>query len=280
MRSHSELSSIPKKPADITLVDLMSDVWRAKILMLVFAIISTGFALTFVTIANPYVRAEMIIAPATPIGNHPQATPDFEGIIQLQTGVMTGSAAFTRFEALYNGVSVAMMLLQDERVLKGLAQEKTFRFSVPQTEWTADELAIYLKRRLKLEPVSATQLRKLVYLHPDPDFAQHLIGRVHKITDEMIRVSILEEVNGRIEYLNASLARTQNAEHRRALTELLMEQERLKMLVSLDQPYAASVVEPPSAAARVVWPDVYLIFGGFILAGLMLGYVVHGFRKR
>ncbi len=262
-----------------SLADVLREVWQAKLWMLFFGIAALVAAFLFLSLANPFIRAEMIVAPATPIGNHPQATPDFEGIIELQTGVMTGSAAFTRFETIYNGVSVAKMLVQDEKVLKGLVQDQAFRFSEAERDWTAEKLSVYLKRRIKLEPVAATPLRRLVYLHPDRDFAVYLIGRIHRITDEMIRVSILQEVKGRIDYLSKALERTQNADHRRALTELLMEQERLKMLVSLDQPYAAAIVEPPASSVRVAWPDRYLIFGGFAVFGLLLGFLVFGLRR-
>ena len=261
-----------------SLADVLGEVWLARGWMLFFAVSAVIFAFLFLTLANPYIRAEMIVAPATPIGNHPQATPDFEGIIELQTGVMTGSAAFTRFENIYNGVSVARMLIQDEKILAGLRDDLPFRFSDSPDTSKAETLAHYLKKHLKLEPVGSTPLRRLAYLHPDRDFAVYLIGRVHRITDEMIRVSILQEVNGRIDYLGKALARTQNADHRRALTELLMEQERLKMLVSLDQPYAAAIVEPPAAGIRTAWPDRYLIFGGSVIVGLLIGYIFFGLR--
>lgn len=67
-----------------------------------------------------------------------------------------------------------------------------------------------------------------------------------------------------------------NPEHRRALTNLLMEQERVKMLVSIDQSYTATIVEPAANLPKPSWPKPLLILPIFMMIGAVLGFVLHG----
>jgi len=260
-----------------TLFDVLRDVWCAKLYMLFFCCLFIFLSFVFLGFSNSYYRAEMVLASAMPMGQG-AALQKQEGTIQVQPSDLQSDVVFLRFEATYNGASVANILMKDQNVLDALAFDRPFIFSDGQNVKYSEELSEYLKARVLLEPVSGTPLRRLVYLHPNKDFAKAMIARIHRITDEMIRVRFLHEVNERIDYLNSALSRIQNPDHRRSLVLLLMEQERLKMLVSLDQPFAASIVEPPSVSAKPRWPDPYLIYPVFMFVGLLIGFVVHGVR--
>ncbi len=264
---------VPEK----TLFDVLRDIWRAKFYMLFFCCLFIFLSFVFLGFSNSYYRAEMVLAPAMPMGQG-RAAQRQEGTIQVQVSDLQSDVVFLRFEATYSGVSVANILMKDQNVLDVLAFDRPFVFSDAPNAKHAEGLSEYLKARVLLEPVSGTSLRRLVYLHPNKDFAKAMIARIHRITDEMIRVRFLHAVNERIDYLNSALSRTQNPDHRRSLVLLLMEQERLKMLVSLDQPFAASIVEPPSVSAKPRWPDPYLIYPVFMFVGLLIGFVVHGIR--
>ena len=98
--------------------------------------------------------------------------------------------------------------------------------------------------------------------------------RLHETADGLIQYGLRKEVNERIAYLQKAMAEVRNPDHRRALTDLLMEQERLKMMVSIDQPYAAAMVEPSAISATPAWPDTTLVFLAFGVAGAFLGFIV------
>lgn len=266
-------------PPEKTLFDVLRDMWQAKIYMLSFAAIMVVIAFAFITLANPFYRAQMIIAPASPMG---QGLSDgvrvHEGTLQAQREDFMSNAAFLRFENIYDGVSVANFLLQDEDIINGLAADRLFEFSEPFSVESAEALSGYLQKRVILEPVSGTPLRRISYMHPNKAFAVELIKRIHRLTDEMIRARILVETTQRIDYLNVALAKTQNPDHRRSIASLLMEQERLKMMVSLDQPYAASIVEPAYVSSKSKWPDPYVIYPAFIFIGFLFGFVIFGLR--
>ena len=259
-----------------TLFDVLRDLWRARVYMVVFAVIMLVLAFVFMAFSQNFYRAQMIVAPASTMG---QVARDIgEGSIQVQPNELSNNLAFTRFENIYDGVSVANILLKDKEILATLKFDRNFEFSEPRTNWTAEKLSEYLGKRVTIEPVSGTYLRKITYLHPNKELALYMVTQIHSVSDEVIRKSILREVEGRINYLNKSLAATTNPAHRRNLTALLMEQERIKMLVSIDQPYAASIIEPPYVASKPSFPDPYAIYPIFLFVGLLLGFIVYGIR--
>lgn len=262
-----------------TLFYVLRDVWRSRLYMAFFAVIAVILAFVFLSFAQKFYRAEMIIAPATPMGQGGHLSSRVgEGSLQVRHENLQITAAFIRFEAIYDGMSVASVLIKDREILAAINFDRTFEFSKVQTNWSVEELSEYLKRRVRLEPVSGTPLRRLTYLHPNKNFATYMIARIHHVSDEIIRRRILRGANGRIVYLNNALAATINPDHRRNLTALLIEQERLKMLVSLDQPYAATIIERSFVSSKPRWPDPYIIYAVFLFVGLLLGFVVHGLR--
>ncbi len=125
-----------------TLYDVLRDVWRAKFWMLGFVIIMTIAAFVFLSVANDFYRAEMIIAPASPMGQSLQKAGDMgEGSTQLGEEDFQSNAAFLRFENTYNGASVANFLVRDKEIITGLALDRTFEFSENLEKWNAENLS-------------------------------------------------------------------------------------------------------------------------------------------
>ncbi len=267
-----------------TLVDVLRDIWRAKVYVAVLGAAGLVLAGLWMVASTPYYRANMIISPASPMnGAEVSSLLANDNLFALRYLVqrvgVANSSDFLRFESIYNGPSVAAVLLKDPNIEKGLNMDRAFVFSRRQSEWRPELLAEYVTDNVALEPVGNTSLRRLVYHHPNRKFATYFLGRLHGISDALIRKTIREETEGRITYLKGSVQKTSNPEHRRALTSLLLEQERLRMLVSIDQPYAAAVVEPPSGRVKPSWPDPYFLFSVFAFAGAVAGFVVFSIRE-
>jgi hypothetical protein len=268
-----------------TLGDIIAQMWAARLHVLIGVLIFAAAALFFWSQATGFYKHQIVLAPANPInGAEVSSLLADENLFALKYLVQRvgvgGSSDFTRFENTYAGPSVAALLLQDATVKQGLARDYAFGFMRDNHAMTPARLSEYLARRVKLQPIGATPLRRLVYHHPDPAFGTYLLTRIHTLTDTLIRQTIRAEAIERVQYLQDAVSETPNPEHRRALTTLLLEQERLRMLVSIDQPYAASVIEPASASAKPVWPDLALLLTVAILCGGFLGLVAHGLRRR
>jgi hypothetical protein len=264
-----------------TLADVFADLWQARVFVFTGAFLGLLAATGFITVAVPHYRAQMIISPASPMnGAEISSLLAEESLFPIRALVqragITNSADFTRFETTYARPSVAALMLKDSRVAEGVAQERDFSFSAAPNVEDAEHLAAYIEKHVRLESVGATPQRKLVYAHPDRTFAAYFLHRLHKVTDELIRQKLRQEAEQRIRHLQQAITETANPEHRRNLTSLLMEQERLRMLVSIETPYAASVIEPPAADIKASWPDAALLFPAFIFAGALAGFVIVG----
>lgn len=267
-----------------TFADILDDIWHAKWVMLLCAVVGLGLALAWVMLATPYYKAEMIVSPANPMNGSeispPTAGDDLFALRYLvQRMGVSNSSDFQYFENIFNGPQVAARLMQDPQIVNGIMQDVPFSFLPVRQSWQPEDVAAYFTRHIEIEPVSNSALRRLVYKHPDRGFAVYTLGRMHDIADSLIRERIRSEASERIAYLNDAIAKTNNPDHRRALTTLLLEQERLRMLVSIDQAYAATVVEPASAGTRPVWPDGVFLVAVFMLVGAFIGFIAHAPRR-
>ena len=263
-------------PNEPTLGDVLRSVWTVKLFVLTGGLIGLGIAVLFLSLATPSYRAEMIVAPADGY-----ALGDYASSGRLDQSITlpfwrpaepeTVSTDFYRFVHTSRGPSAAAILLKDKTVLTGI-RKSADRYGA-NTEWTPARLSEYLKKYVKVEPLGATPLRRVRYLHPDPDFAAALLRKIHLVADQMIRRDRRRQSQARITYLRSVLSDTGHPDHRKGITNLLMQQEHVQMLANLDEPYAAIVVEPPAASSKPAWPNPALIVPAFLLIGLFLGYV-------
>lgn len=258
--------------------DLLSDLWHGR--FHVFLGLSAGVLSAFLllALAVPHGGAHMAIAPALPIDLAVSARLPANGANGMAGTESLAERNFERFQTVAGGAAASSLLLRNESLARGLSQDRAFRFSGTEKTWTPAKLAEYINRRVIFEPVGETALRRVRYMHPDPEFAAFFLQRLHAVSDGLIRHNARREVNGRIDYLRGELEKTRNPDHRRALADLLMEQERLRMLVSIDQPYAAAVVEPAFAAPSLRWPDALFVFAAFAGAGALAGFAVFSLR--
>lgn len=253
-----------------TLLDVLADIRKARLYIFGGLFLAFFLAFGFLALAPPHYCAQMLVGPASPLSaGQPVADSTDNNFSHAEN-----TADFLRFENMVTGSHVAGLILKDENIVKGLFAEKAL-----DQRWSPARLADYLKRRVRIEPVGDTKLRRLVYYHPDAEFAVYFLQRLQAATDGLIRAKARAEIAQRMDYLNKTMRQSSEPEQRRNLTTLLMEQERLLMMVSLDQPYAADIIEPASASYKPKWPEPVLVFAGFLLAGALAGFIVYGLRR-
>ncbi len=264
-----------------TLADMISSFWKARISILLGVVIALAVAATVIIFATPCYKASMIIAPADgyALGDYASTVADGHSLDlpfwrpKDQEGVSTD---FYRFTYTITGSSVAAILLKDQSVLAGIAKDG--RWKDKGHDWSAEELADYLDKNLRVEHLGTTPLRRISYKHPDSAFAAAFLRKVHLVADQLIRRDRRRQSENRIEYLQDALQKTINPDHRKGIANLLMQQEHIRMLANLDEPYAAIVVEPPASTPRPVWPNIPVIFAVFTLLGVLCGYLVWSAR--
>lgn len=262
-----------------TLPELIARIWKEKKYLLAGIVMGLIAALILIIGLKPQYEASMIVAPPT----HDSRTDSFvEGVFvyapEVEAKIPTGSPDFIRFEQSLRGASVARLLFKMDGISKKIGEDTIWRGTETEIE-TPEELALYLSNHVHVETLGPTASRKITYRHPDPAFAVKLLTMLRKVDDQIIRTSVKSETETKIEWLKEEFKKTINPDHRQALAQLLMTEERHRMLLSLETPYAVSVVEESSATPHPVVPDKSLILIGMLLAGTICGAGIALFKS-
>jgi uncharacterized protein involved in exopolysaccharide biosynthesis len=160
------------------------------------------------------------------------------------------------------------------------AQLKRFvkrSFGLPASQWSppdAARLREYLRKHVEITQSLKTSVVTVTLDYSDPDFAVTFLTALDKAVDETLRESKLERSKAFIAYLTAQLEKVTVVEHRQALSVLLGEEERSRMLASSGAPIAAETFGRPAASLYPTKPRVILVLVGSILGGIMLGCLV------
>lgn len=154
--------------------------------------------------------------------------------------------------------------------------KRLFLAMVGREDWVepdAERLSSALKDRIVVEMVRSGPMRRITLRHPDREFALRLLGAVAAATDAHLRGEAARRSAAQIAHARARLAGITVAEHRRALADLLSEQERVAMMIEVDLPLAADPIVPPAAARQPDWPNPVLVVPAAGLAGLFAAII-------
>ncbi|HIF25628.1 MAG TPA: chain length determinant family protein [Micavibrio sp.] len=266
------------------LLDLMADLWYGKFFIIIGAVLGVIAALIFFSMAQPQYRAEMLVGPA-----ERGTGPDIKALLPENSSFAVqylvnslgsqDSNDYIRFEYMLRGVTVASQLVDDQIVKDGVARAGLFGAEGLPEDFNADSLARFLDKHVSVQPVGTSPLRRVVFSHPDKEFALYLLQLLYDKTDGVIQQDVRSKTATRAEYLQNAIQETQHPDHKRALTSLLMEQEHISMILDMDEPFAALVVEPSSVADKPAWPRKAIFWPAFILVGCFLGFFVYQLRK-
>lgn len=274
-------TALPPEPA---LRDLVCDLWRMRIALGVGAFIGLFAGLVFLHLAVVQYRVSMLVAPTTRTGA-PDVSALFPGNASFAMEYIVksfssgDSSDFMRFEHIVRGPAVAARLMDDPIIVAGVAQDQRFGFMPSKQPVSALHLSAYLERAVKIEPVGTTPMRRLVYDHPDVDFAAYLLHGLYYTADTLLQQEVRARAEARVEWLKAALDQATQPDHRRTLVSLLMDQEQIGMILSLDEPFAARIAEAPAGAVKPQWPKPALVLPVFVMCGLMLGFAVSAIRQ-
>ncbi len=268
---------------DPSLGDLLRSFWKARFFIFIGALIGFTVTILYIVLMTPTYKATMIVAPADgyALGDYASSlSPDRSLALPFWRPSEPDniSTDFYRFIHTVRGPSVASILLKDQSVLAGIRKDGSWLKTAQS--WSAEELAEYLDKRVSIRQLGATPLRELSYDHPEPEFAASFLRKVHLVSDQLIRRDRRRQSQARIDYLKDSLSKTVHPDHRRGITNLLMQQEHIQMLANLDEAYAAIIVEPPASGPRPHWPKKAYLFAGLILLGGFIGYAVYSIAGR
>ena len=133
---------------------------------------------------------------------------------------------------------------------------------------------VSLRSNLEVTQSDNGAVRYIELRGEDPDMARDLLLRLYTAADTSIRQASLQRTSQQIAFLDTRLRTLAVAEHRAALTQLLSEQEKRLMLLQIDQPYAARIVDPPMVPRLPIWPRPLLTLGVSGLIAVVLWFVI------
>lgn len=247
-----------------TLPDILRRIWQNKYFVVTGFCSGLIIAVLLVLFLKPHYEASMIVAPPL----YDTRTNSFvDGVMvyapDIAARIPTGHPEFIRFEQSLRGVAVSNLLFRMDNIVSKVEEGAVWRGSSKDIS-TPEVLSLILQKNIRIEPIGTTASRKITYRHPDPEFAVKLLVLMRKVDDQIIRTSVKSETETKIEWLKSEFGKTLNPDHRTALVQLLMSEERRRMLLSLDTPYAVNVVEEASASPRPVIPNhpfIVLVMG-------------------
>jgi hypothetical protein len=252
------------------------------------AIVAVMLALAWLRATPAEYRAFMVVGPTETLDRAAAA-----GTAGSSAGG-DGVADFSRFLALLTSVEMARRLSGADWVLPALFPEAwdaaARRWHPPdglaaratragarllgRDGWRPpgpEALAERLAERLSVGPVGSSGLRRIGLRHADRETALRLLALLHATADGLVREAAAAGADARIGYLQDRLAEVAQVAHRSALEALLMEQERRRMLIQADLPYAATLLERPAAPPLADWPDPALVLALAAVCGLFTG---------
>lgn len=253
--------------------------WAARLWIASGLIAGLLVAVIWMMLSVPQYRVTMLVGPTTRTG-----TPDISALFPenasfaleyvLRSFGPGDSSDFMRFETILRGPTVSSALLQDGSLRSGVSEDRRWAFQNDRNIDDASAFSAYLHKTVRIEPVGNTPMRRITYHHADPQFGRKLLLDMYGQTDSLIRNEIRAKTDARIDWLKKTLLASSDPEHKRMLTTLLMEQEQVRMILALDEPFAAALAEPPAVSAKPVWPDKPLLFVILALMGAAVGFLV------
>lgn len=270
--------------------------WR---LVLALPLVALVGALALLRVVPPEHTAVMVVGPTSPTGfaamgaRIPVAGREAASAAEQGTGTETLSD-FARFLHLLTAVPVAERLMEDPALLRRMFAE---RWDAQAGAWAEpvgaaatlrrlllglagrevwvqpDAVAVagYLRGRVVVEPVGTGPMHRVRFRHPDRDFALVFLRALAAATDAHLRGEARRRTTAQIEFADAMGKAHTQIEHRNAFNELKNELRRVLVMLDVGLPFAADVVEAPTAGGLPDWPDVPLVLTAALAAGLSFG---------
>nr|WP_255636234.1 hypothetical protein [Azospirillum sp. 412522] len=261
-----------------------------------------ALAVAALWLVTPAYTAAMVIGPTARVGSAAMGArvPTLSG--RDSTAVAEPGAGdeslsdFARYLELFGSGPVADRLAADPGILKALFPDRwdaaAGRWRPPpgvlatlkrallalvgREDWIepdGDRVARVLRDRMVIDMLRSGPMRRITFRHPDRATAVELLGRIAATTDAHLRAEAARRSAAQIAHIKLRLGAVTVAEHRQALSDLLLDQERVAMMIGVELPFAADMIQPPVAATLPDWPNPALVVP---LAGLV-GLVAAGF---
>jgi uncharacterized protein involved in exopolysaccharide biosynthesis len=283
-----------------------SEIVRGRSLILIMTIGCLVLAGVVALVLPRSYDARVMVAPVVRSNDNP-SSQQLRNLAASVTGITLANprdnANFDNFQHMLTSVSVAERLESDHRVLQTIYRRE---WNSAAKSWVPPQgiasklkrivlrwfglpgwappspvrLADDLSRELRIVSDPRSEIITISYSNKDPIFAGQLVNWVCQEADRLIKEREQISTQQQIAYIDNKLRAVTIEEHRRALTQLLLELERKGIMTAIDQPYAARVIDGPRVPDLPDSPKPFLNMGIGALAGFMLGCALVLYRGR
>ena len=266
---------------DYTLGDLLRDCWRARYVLLACTVVMLSGAIAWCSLVTPRYAISMTVGPS----DKASSTRNIANLGEMsnlsavqyvakQAGLLRERDYYARYKAILTGHQVAKYLRQhNPEQARKLVRYAAWPWQKIDDEPIPARISAALDSVITSRPAGPGEMREIGMHHPEPAFARNVLNTIHEAADSILRRHAGNKVDQRIAYLTDKLAATEHPDHRSVLTSLLMRQERARMMISMDQAYAAAMIAPPAATPGPVRPMTGLIVPAALIIGVIIGYL-------
>lgn len=273
--------------------------WRRKVFIFLGGLVGLTLSFAYLAISAPRYTSTMLIAPATHgVSNLSDASSRNLSI----AGTLFGSAQgtdFVRVMALMHSQVVAARLEENYHVIRqlypNLWDEERSQWRKPNNpisrlsqwlnrifdrpEWRAPDaefLAQKFAKDIHIEQSENKGVYWVTYTARTPELAQMVLEKTYEQAELMARGEALKAASAYVAYLDDELRKATQQAAKQGLTDLYIQQEQRKMVLSADVPFAADLVAPPVLSQKPAGlpPLLILLFGaaagGVVIFGLFL----------
>ena len=114
-------------------------------------------------------------------------------------------------------------------------------------------------------------MQRISFKSPYPVFAGTFLDLLYREADNIIREETRVRTSLQIGYIERQLGRVSVIEYRKVLTDLLASQEKSMMMLNVELPYVASVIEPPFVSELPTHPKPITALLVSLVLGIFLG---------
>lgn len=280
--------------------DVLAQLALNKKMIALIVGVSLFLSAFYLVMATPKYRSEMVVGP-------PRVTENINplgGLSALVGGLSGGSSSpeFYLFEEMLSSRRLADQLARDDELMHVIFKDywdesaKSWHPVKGLSGWLASVFGLYnkyypsgallheyLKRELVISETKGGVFLRLSLENEDADFASGMLQKIHLVADDLVSEKKRIEQELLVAFLAEKLDDVSRSEQKQSLADLLAQEERTLILLGLDLPYAAIIIDGPTVPDRYSSPNVVktLVLGfllGMVLSLLLL-VIPSRFRK-
>jgi uncharacterized protein involved in exopolysaccharide biosynthesis len=288
-----------KKLSEMELTEILRLGTRRRVLIGIILTLFLAGYFTYIRTATFKYVAELKVMPAQ----------SSEGLLQgglsglaaaagLRIGQGSASSPFLIYPTQIRSRELADALSKDQKLMqslfsqnwnaeKGQWQEKTTTvgelkkavkriLGIPVYAWqppAGSDVQKLIENFIEIKEDKLTQIVTIRFASSNPTFAKEFLWKIHQNADLILRQRSLRRANQNVKYLQQKLNNLDVASYRQALTDILVQQERFRMIASSNVAFAAEPLGPPYTPATPTRPRSSLILALTLLIGSITAFL-------